>query len=90
LRWFNNVIGVYLIQVSLLLIGQQDLGISSGIGPCIPLAGGLCKFYANAGGKLPIKIQPLLVQQTASQSTFTMNNYAPLLISRNDKNEQLT
>jgi hypothetical protein len=29
--------------------------ISSGIGPCLPLAGGLCKFYANAGGKRPIQ-----------------------------------
>jgi hypothetical protein len=35
----------------LLLIGQQGLVDSSGIGPCFPLAGGLCKFYANDGGK---------------------------------------
>jgi hypothetical protein len=39
--------------------------ISSGIGPCFPLTSGLCKFYANAGGK-------------------------PLVISRNNKNKQLT
>jgi hypothetical protein len=26
LRWLNNVFGVYLLQVSLLLIGQQVLG----------------------------------------------------------------
>jgi hypothetical protein len=25
LRWLNNVVGVYLIQVSLILIGQQGL-----------------------------------------------------------------
>jgi hypothetical protein len=34
--------------------------ISSGISPCFPLARGLCKFYANAGGAI----------QAASQSTF--------------------
>jgi len=28
--------------------------ISSGIGPCLSLAGGLCKLYANGRGKLPI------------------------------------
>jgi hypothetical protein len=43
-----------LVQVSLLLIGQQGLGvwdISSGIGPCFLLAGGLYKLYANTEGK---------------------------------------
>jgi hypothetical protein len=47
LRWLNNVSGVYLVQVSLLLIGQQGLGHFFSIGPCFPLAGGLCKFYAT-------------------------------------------
>ncbi len=51
-----HVTAVSLVQVSLLLIGQQGLGlISSGIGPCFSLTGGLCKFYANAGGKRPIQ-----------------------------------
>jgi hypothetical protein len=27
LRWLNNVVGVYLVQVSLLLIDQQGFGI---------------------------------------------------------------
>jgi hypothetical protein len=63
LHWLNNVSGVY-IMVSLLLIGQQGLVdfFSSGVGPCLPLTGGLCKFYANAGGKRRIQHQPLLVQ----------------------------
>jgi hypothetical protein len=56
LHWLNNVSGVYLVQVSLLLIGQQ------GVGQFFPLAGGFCKFYANAGGKRPTQRQPLLVQ----------------------------
>jgi hypothetical protein len=37
-------------------------GIFSGICPCFPLAGGLGKFYANAGGKRPIERHSLLVQ----------------------------
>jgi hypothetical protein len=32
------------------LLVSKVLEISSGIGPCFPLAEGLCKFYANAGG----------------------------------------
>jgi hypothetical protein len=60
----NNVSVRYLVQVSwtigfLLVSGVWD--ISSGIGPYFPLAGGLCKLYANAGGKLQINHQPLLV-----------------------------
>jgi hypothetical protein len=47
-RWLNSVSGVYLVQASLLIIGEQVWDISSGIGPYFPLAGGLCKFYANA------------------------------------------
>jgi hypothetical protein len=68
-----------------------DLGKKSGIGPCFPLAGGLCKVYANAEGKQPIQRQLLLVQykQQASPLLLT-HNYTPLVISRNDKNKQLT
>ncbi len=86
LYWLNYVVGVYLVQVSLLLIGQQGLQISSGIGPCFPLTGGLCKFYANAGGKQPIQRQQLLVRykQQANPLLLT-HNHTPLVISRNDK-----
>jgi hypothetical protein len=48
------------VHVSLLFIGQQGLGHSSSIGPCFPLAGGLCNFYANAGGKQKIPQRQLL------------------------------
>jgi hypothetical protein len=65
--------------------------ISSGIGPCFPLAGGLCKFYANTGGKRPIQRQPLLVQNKQQANLFSsMNNYIPLVICWNDKNKQVT
>ncbi len=60
LSWLNNVSGVYLAHVYLLILWQQDLGyFSSSIRLCFPLAGGLRKFNANAGGK-----------QATSQSTF--------------------
>jgi hypothetical protein len=51
----------------------------------------LCKFYANAGGKRLIERQPLLVQyKQQANPLLSMHNYAPLVISRNDKNMQLT
>jgi hypothetical protein len=66
-------------------------GISSGIGPCFPLAGGLCKFYAKAGGKQPIQRYLLLVQyKQQANPLLSMHNYTPLVIRGNDKNKQLT
>jgi hypothetical protein len=59
---------MYLTQLSLLPIGQQHLVGSSGIGPCFPLAGGLCKFYANARGQ--IQRQLLLVQYKQQANPF--------------------
>jgi hypothetical protein len=60
LHWPNNVNGVYLVQVSLLLIGQQGLGHFFRDRPLLPIGWRLCKFYANAGGKQSIQRQPLL------------------------------
>jgi hypothetical protein len=65
--------------------------ISPGIGLCFALAGGLCKFYANARGKLTIQRQPLYVQyKQQANPLLSMNSYTPLVISRHDKNKQLT
>jgi hypothetical protein len=65
--------------------------ISLGIGPCFPLAGGLCKFYVNAGGKQPIQRQLLLVQyKQQANPLLPIHNYTSLVISRNDKNKQQT
>jgi hypothetical protein len=87
LRWLSNVSGVYLVQVSssfLLVSGVWD--IFSGIGPCFPLAGGLCKFYAKDRGKRPIQRQPLLVQyKQQANPILLMHNYTPLLNSGNEK-----
>jgi hypothetical protein len=54
-------------------------------------AGGLCKFYANAGGKRPIQRHPLLMQyKQQAKPLLSMHNYSPLVISGNDKNKELT
>jgi hypothetical protein len=45
------------MQVSLFLLVSRVWEISSGVGPCFQLAGGLLEIYANAGGKLPIQRQ---------------------------------
>jgi hypothetical protein len=63
--------------------------MSSGMGPCFPMAGGLCKFYANAGGNQPMQRQLLLVQyKQQANPNLSVHNYTPLVISRNDKNKQ--
>jgi hypothetical protein len=55
-----------------------------------PLAGGLCTFYANAGGKQPTQRQlPLVQYKQQAHPLLSIHNYTPL-ISRNDKNKQLT
>jgi hypothetical protein len=65
--------------------------ISLGISPCFPLAGGFCKFYANAGGKRPKQRRPLLVRYKHQNNPhLSMHNYIPLVISANDKDKQLT
>jgi hypothetical protein len=52
----------------------------------------LCKFYDNAGGQRPIQRQLLFSWQYNHQANqlLLMNDFTPLLISRNDKNKQLT
>jgi hypothetical protein len=83
LRWLNNVVGVYLAHFPCFLLVWD---ISSGIGPCFPLAGGLCRFYANAGGKQPMQRQLLLVQyKQQANPNLSVHNYTPLVISRMTK-----
>jgi hypothetical protein len=89
LAWLNNVVGVYLVKVSLLLIGQQGLADFFRYRP--PLAGGLCKFYANPGETQSIQRQLFLVQyQQQANPLLSIHIYTPFMISMNDKNKQLT
>jgi hypothetical protein len=54
---------------------------SSGIGPFFPVAGGLCKFYAEAGGRKQIQRQLLLVQyKQQANSLLSMNKCTQLVI----------
>ena len=78
-------------RLSCFLLVSRVSDISSGIGPCLPLAGGFCSRYADAGGKWPMLRQPHLVQHKQQANLLlSMHSYTPLLISRNYKNKQLT
>jgi hypothetical protein len=91
LRWLNNVSSMYLTHVSCFLLVSRIWQVSSGIGPCFPLACGLCKFKASTGEKQQIQRQLLLIQyKQQANSLLSMNNYTPLEISRNNENKQLT
>jgi hypothetical protein len=64
----------------MLVVPARVWDISSGIGPCFPLAGGLCKFYANVGGKQPMQRQLLLVQyKQQANPLLSIHNYTPLV-----------
>jgi hypothetical protein len=67
----------------LMLVPARVWDISSGIGPCFPLAGGLCKFYANVRGKQPIQRQLLFVQykQQANPPLLSIHNYTPHVLA---------
>jgi hypothetical protein len=47
LRWFNNVVGVCLVQVSLLLISQQGLGDFFRYRPLLPTDLGMVQIFTS-------------------------------------------
>ncbi len=51
LDWLNNVSGVYLVQVSLPLIGQQGLGHFFWYRTLLPIGWRIVQIVRNAGGK---------------------------------------
>ncbi len=86
LRWVNNVNGVYIVQVSLLLIGQQCLEHFFRYRPLLPIGGGLCKLYAKAGGKWQIQCQLLFVPyKQQANPLLLIHNDTPLVISGDKK-----
>ncbi len=46
-RWLNNVVGVYLVQASLLLIGQQGLGDFFRYRPLLPIGWRIVQILCN-------------------------------------------
>ncbi len=86
LRWLNNVVGVYLVQVSLLLIGQQGLVDFFRYRPLLPIGWRIVQILRQT-----IQRQLVLVQykQQANPLLLT-HNYTSFVISRIDKNMQPT
>jgi hypothetical protein len=50
LHWLNNVRGIYLVQLSLLFIGQDGLGQFFRYRPLLPIVWRIVEIYANAEG----------------------------------------
>jgi hypothetical protein len=85
---------MYLVPISLLLIGQQGLPLlligQQGL-PLLLLFWRIVQILRQRRRKRPIQRQPLLLQyKQQANPLLSMNNYTPLVISRNDKNNQLT
>jgi hypothetical protein len=93
LRWLKNVTGVYLIQVSLLSIGQQGFGHLFGYRPLLPIGLRIVQILRQRRRKTtntsPTTLTVLQYKQQANP-LLTMHRYTPLVISGNDKNKQLT
>jgi hypothetical protein len=88
-----RVCALCLVQVSMLLIGQQGLGHFFRYRPLLPIDWRIVQILhqLRAGGKRPIQRQPLLVQyKQQANPLLSINNYTPVVISGNDKNKQLT
>jgi hypothetical protein len=80
----NNVSGMHLqSRLPCFSLVGWVWDFSSGIFPCFPLAGGLCKLYAIAGGKRLIQLQPLLEQyKHQANPLLSMNIYTPLEMTK--------
>jgi hypothetical protein len=68
--WFNKVTGMYIVQVSLLLIGQQSLGHFFKLRPLLPSGrdlGDCFICFMPMTNKAPTTLSAI---QAASQSTF--------------------
>jgi hypothetical protein len=87
----NNVIGVYLTQVSLLLIGQLGLVDSFRYRPLIPIDWSIVQILHQRQRKTTNTAPTTLSEiQASCQSTFINEQSYSLAISWNDKNMQVT
>jgi hypothetical protein len=79
---------VYLVKVSLLLIGQQDLVDFFRYRPFLPIGLRIVQILCQRRGKTTNTAPTTLSAiQAASQSTFVSEQ---IVIRKNDKNKQLT
>jgi hypothetical protein len=85
-RGLNNVSGVYLVQVSLLLIGQQGLGHSFRYLPLLLIGWRTVQFVRQRQRKRT-NTEPTALNaiQVASQITFINAQLYSTFISGNDK-----
>jgi hypothetical protein len=82
---------MYLVKVSLLLIGQQGLVDFFRYRPLLPIGWRIVQILRQHGRKTTnIAPTTLSAIQAASQSTFVDTQITQLVISRNDKIKQLT
>ncbi len=83
--------GMYLVQVSLLFIGQQGLGHFFRYRPLLPIGWRIVQILRQRWRKTRTTAPTTLSAiQAASQSTFINANFTPFVINRNDKNKQIT
>ncbi len=86
LRWLNNV-GVYCVQVSMLLIGQQGFFWYR---PLLPIGWRIVQILRQRRRRTTNTAPTTICAiQAAGQSTFVNTPYTPLVISRNEKNKKL-
>jgi hypothetical protein len=79
-RWLNNVSGVNLVKLSVILIGQQGLGHFLMYRPLIPIGWRTVQIVRQCRRKIrntaPTTLSAI---QTASQSTFNSTIFSPLV-----------
>jgi hypothetical protein len=90
---FSRLMRVY---VGLIMLVQVSFASywSAGFGTFLQVSAVVSHWLedtTNVGGKRPIQRQPLFVQcKKQDNLLLSMHNYTPLVISRNDQNNQLT
>jgi hypothetical protein len=79
LRWLNNAVGVYLVKVSLLLIGQHSLVVFFRKRPLLPIGWRLVQILRQLRMKTTNTAPTILSAiQAASQPTF-VSRYSIIL-----------
>jgi hypothetical protein len=85
---------VYLTQISLLLIGQQGLADFFRYRPLLPIGWRIVQILRQCQRKttntVPTMPTNLVQYKQQANPLLSMNNYSPLVISKYDKNKQLT
>ncbi len=89
LRWLNNVTGVYLVQVSLLLMDKLGvLGRFFRYRPLLPIGWRIVQILPQRRRKMTNANHKQYKQ--LANPLLSRHHFSPLVISRNDKNKQPT